>query len=90
MHLQELPDVVPGLGVDVDLLLHGLGHVLVDPQPLRLPLLLLHRQQLGRRDAVGALAHPQLVVPGGNCIKTGLPGNLILSKRQGLLEVLFS
>ena len=28
--------------------------------------------------------------PGGNCIKIGLPGKLILSKRKGLLEVLFS
>ena len=27
---------------------------------------------------------------GGNCIKIGLPGKLILSKRKGLLEVLFS
>ena len=29
-------------------------------------------------------------VPGGNCIKIGLPGKLILGKRKGLLEVLFS
>ena len=27
---------------------------------------------------------------GGNCIKIGLPGKLILSKRKGLWEVLFS
>ena len=27
---------------------------------------------------------------GTNCIEIGLPGNLILSKRKGLLEVLFS
>ena len=27
---------------------------------------------------------------GGNCIKIGLPGKSILSKRNGLLEVLFS
>ena len=27
---------------------------------------------------------------GGNCIKIGLPGKLILSKRKGLREVLFS
>ena len=27
---------------------------------------------------------------GTNCIKTGLPGKLILSKRKGLREVLFS
>ena len=26
--------------------------------------------------------------PGTNCIKIGLPGKLILSKRKGLLEVL--
>ena len=31
---------------------------------------------------------PQL--PGGSCIKIGLPGKLHLSKRKGLLEVLFS
>ena len=28
--------------------------------------------------------------PGTNCIKIGLPGKLILSKRKGLREVLFS
>ena len=28
--------------------------------------------------------------PGTNCIKIGLPGKLILSKRKGLWEVLFS
>ena len=27
---------------------------------------------------------------GGNCIKIGFPGKLILSKRKGLWEVLFS
>ena len=27
---------------------------------------------------------------GGNCIKIGLPGKLILSKRKGLREVIFS
>ena len=27
---------------------------------------------------------------GGNCLKIGLPGKLILSKRKGLREVLFS
>ena len=27
--------------------------------------------------------------PGGNCIKIGLPGKLILSKGKGLREVLF-
>ena len=27
--------------------------------------------------------------PGGNCIKIGLPGKLILSKRKGLREILF-
>ena len=34
------------------------------------------------------------LLPGGhsgtNCIKIGLPGKLILSKRKGLLEVQFS
>ena len=29
-------------------------------------------------------------ITGTNCIKIGLPGKLILSKRQGLLEVIFS
>ena len=29
-------------------------------------------------------------VPGTNCIKIGLPGKLILSKRKGLREVQFS
>ena len=28
--------------------------------------------------------------PGGNCIKIGLPGKLILSKTKGLREVIFS
>ena len=32
----------------------------------------------------------QVGAPGGNCIKTGLPGKLILSKRKVLQEVLFS
>ena len=31
-----------------------------------------------------------LMSPGTNCIKIGLPGKLILSKRKGLREVLFS
>ena len=30
------------------------------------------------------------VAPGTNCIKIGLPGKLILSKRKGVREVLFS
>ena len=30
------------------------------------------------------------VQPGTNCLKIGLPGKLILGKRKGLLEVLFS
>ena len=30
------------------------------------------------------------VLSGGNCIEIGLPGKLILSKRKGLREVLFS
>ena len=30
------------------------------------------------------------VLPGGDCIKIGLPGKLILSKIKGLREVLFS
>ena len=42
---------------------------------------------------VAALAHLWVgcaEVPGGNCIKIGLPGKPILSKRKGLREVLFS
>ena len=43
----------------------------------------------------GALLVPALELalaarPGGNCIKIGLPGKLILSKRKGLREVMFS
>ena len=38
------------------------------------------------RDAHFAVGH----YAGTNCIKTGLPGKLILSKRGGLREVLFS
>ena len=34
--------------------------------------------------------HVEVGGPGGNCIKTGLPGKLILGKRKGLLKVLFS
>ena len=35
---------------------------------------------------------PSVIVgaPGGNCIKIGLPGKLILSRRKGLREVIFS
>ena len=36
------------------------------------------------------LAELEVVGPGGNCIKIGLPGKLILSKRKGLREVLFT
>ena len=32
----------------------------------------------------------RLHTPGMNCIKIGLPGKVILSKRKGLREVLFS
>ena len=32
----------------------------------------------------------EVVLPGGNCIKIGLPGKLILSKRKGLWEITFS
>ena len=43
-------------------------------------------------DAVGFAHMPPvlLALPGDNCIKIGLPGKLILSKRKGLREVLFS
>ena len=36
------------------------------------------------------VAAARLATAGGNCIKIGLPGKLILSKRKGLREVLFS
>ena len=37
------------------------------------------------------LPHPDVHgQTGGNCIKVGLPGKLILSKRKGLWEDLFS
>ena len=53
------------------------------------------------RDAVQRVGHPAALRlrehvpagqqrPGTNCIKIGLPGKLILSKRKGLLEVIFS
>ena len=37
----------------------------------------------------GRLLRPGRLPPGMNCIKIGLPGKLILSKRKGLLEVLY-
>ena len=59
----------------------------VEPHP-ELPQGFLPEQtgQGGRR---GGLARP-VDPPGMNCIKIGLPGKLILSKRKGLREVLFS
>ena len=39
---------------------------------------------------LGANWVPLLKRAGMNCIKKGLPGKLILSKRKGLWEVLFS
>ena len=49
----------------------------------------------GKGDDGGGHAHEaklgeQLRLDGGECIKIGLPGKLILSKRKGLREVLFS
>ena len=45
-------------------------------------------------NGVGRLHHDDDSFPtqisGGNCIKMGLPGKLILSKKKGLREVLFS
>ena len=40
--------------------------------------------------AIGGPWSPSLDGAGTNCIKIGLPGKLILSKRKGLREVLFS
>ena len=40
--------------------------------------------------AGSAAARGSAQSPGGNCMKIGLPGKLILSKRKGLREVLFS
>ena len=68
--------VPPEVGEPVD------GEV-QDEAPAVEPLLRrAHRPQLGV--ALGRLD------PGGNCIKIGLPGKSILSKRKGLLEVIFS
>ena len=39
---------------------------------------------------VVAVVMPASVVTGGNCIKIGLPGKLILSERKGLWEVILS
>ena len=36
------------------------------------------------------LAEKRRHPPGGNCIKIGLPGKLILSKRKGLREIILS
>ena len=60
-----------------------LGHVV-------LPVLEILLQPIGSGVAEsGEQLHQCLVVrPGANCIKIGLPGKLILSKRKGLLEVL--
>ena len=46
-------------------------------------------------DRYAAVVHPYRArmsnaTAGMNCIKIGLPGKLILSKRKGLLEVLFA
>ena len=40
--------------------------------------------------ANGAIPACNAKISGMNCIKMGLPGKLILTKRKGLLEVLFS
>ena len=45
------------------------------------------RVRVGAVHRVGDVAAE---LPGGNCIKIGLPGKRILSKRKGLREVLFS
>ena len=47
-----------------------------------------------RQPVLPHLSHERRVVrgdrPGTNCIKIGLPGKLILSKREGLRGVIFS
>ena len=48
-----------------------------------------HLLRVGRGLPHRPLVHPP-PRPGGNCIKIGLPGKLILSKRKGLREVIFS
>ena len=68
--------VVPLLEELVALLLLSLRHLRVDV--LLLGLLL------------DQLLHLRELQSGGNCINIGLPGKSILSKRKGLLEVLFS
>ena len=60
---------------------------------LKLPALLssLARFTIGDSGAVASLdSSGESGGTGGNCIKIGLPGKLILSKRKGLWEVLFS
>ena len=54
----------------------------------------LFRQQ--QQQLPGVLAARGVPAPGGargsagmNCVKTGLPGKLILSKRKGLQEIIF-
>ena len=44
----------------------------------------------GVREAVGGGVAARARGAGTNCIKIGLPGKLILSKRKGLREVIFS
>ena len=65
------------------------GDVLLEPAIDVLGGPVLHGQDGGGEEA-GRVhpAHPSL--SGTNCIKIGLPGKLILSKRKGLLEFLFS
>ena len=47
-----------------------------------------HGESGGRRG--GEDGSDAAAVPGTNCIKIGLPGKLILRKRKGLWEIMFS
>ena len=49
-----------------------------------------HLLHLAERRLEGGRVGVLPLLPGGNCIKIGLPGKLILSKRKGLREDLFS
>ena len=50
----------------------------------------LHGARPQRRHVLRRAGLHDLRLSGTNCIKIGLPGKLILSKRNGLWEVLFS
>ena len=50
--------------------------------------MLLHLRLEGRDGRLEAPLPPLVLLLNGNCVKIGLPGKLILSRRKGLREVL--